>query len=131
MLKYSIVYKLLHFPTILIKFVSKFIVCKVLYFKALYLLRLRSPLTIKRSQTSQNNTKREEQNKEELHQKYHLGTINNKTVADLSQLTHNVVTTSLRPYDVVPTSKECCYDVVFFITKTCLYNLTPSNPTFI
>ena len=44
MLKYSIVYNLLNFPPILIKFVSKFIVCKVLYFKAQYLLRLRSPL---------------------------------------------------------------------------------------
>ena len=45
MLKYSIVYNLLNFPPILIKFVSKFIVCKVLYFKAQYLLRLRSPLS--------------------------------------------------------------------------------------
>ena len=32
-LKYSIVYNLLNFPPILIKFVSKFIVCKVLYLK--------------------------------------------------------------------------------------------------
>ena len=32
-LKYSIVYKYLNFLPILIKFVSKFIVCKVLYFK--------------------------------------------------------------------------------------------------
>ena len=43
-LKYLIVYNLLNFPPILIKFVSKFYVCKVLYFKAQYLLRLRSPL---------------------------------------------------------------------------------------
>ena len=47
MLKYSIDYNLLNFPLILIKFVSKLIVCKVLYFKAQYLLRLRSPLTSK------------------------------------------------------------------------------------
>ena len=46
MFKYSIVYKLLNFPLIWIKFVSKFIVCRALYFKAKYLLRLRSPLTI-------------------------------------------------------------------------------------
>ena len=46
MLKYSIVYNLLNFLPILIKFVSKFIVCKVLYFKAQYLLRLRSPLRV-------------------------------------------------------------------------------------
>ena len=45
MLKFSTVYNLLNFPTIMIKFVSKCIVCKVLYFKAQYLLRLRSPLT--------------------------------------------------------------------------------------
>ena len=38
------VYHLLNFPPILIKFVSKFIVWKVLYFKAQYLLRLHSPL---------------------------------------------------------------------------------------
>ena len=38
MLKYSIVYNLLNFPPILIKFMSKFIVCKVPYFKAQYLL---------------------------------------------------------------------------------------------
>ena len=44
MLKYSIVYNLLSFPPILIKFVTKFIVCKVLYFETQYLLRLRSPL---------------------------------------------------------------------------------------
>ena len=44
MLKYSIVHNLLNFPPILIKFVSKIIVCKVLYLKAQYLLRLRSPL---------------------------------------------------------------------------------------
>ena len=41
---YSTVYNLLNFPPILIKFVSKFIVCKVLYFKAQYILKLRSPL---------------------------------------------------------------------------------------
>ena len=46
MLKYSVVYNLLNFPPILIKYVSKFIVCKVLYFKAQYLLRLRSSLII-------------------------------------------------------------------------------------
>ena len=45
MLKYSIVYNLLNFPPILIKFVSKFIVCIVIYFKVQYLLRLRSPLS--------------------------------------------------------------------------------------
>ena len=45
MLKYSIVYNLLNFPPILIKFVSKFIVCKVLYFKVQYLLRMCYPLT--------------------------------------------------------------------------------------
>ena len=45
MSKYSIVYNLLNFPLILIGFVSKFIVCKVLYFKAQCLLRLCSPLT--------------------------------------------------------------------------------------
>ena len=43
-LKYSIAYNLLNFPPILIKFVSKFIVCKILYFKVQYVLRLRSPL---------------------------------------------------------------------------------------
>ena len=43
-LKYSIVYNLLNFPPILIKFVSEFIVCQVLYFKAQYLVGLRSPL---------------------------------------------------------------------------------------
>ena len=46
MLTYSLVYKLLNFPPILIKFVSKYIVCKVLYFKAQYRLRLHSPLRI-------------------------------------------------------------------------------------
>ena len=46
MLKYSIVYNLLNFQPILIKFVSKFIVFKVLYFKAQYILRLRSPLSL-------------------------------------------------------------------------------------
>ena len=45
MLKYSIVYNLLNFPPILIKFVSKFIVCKVPYFKAQCLLRLHSSLS--------------------------------------------------------------------------------------
>ena len=44
MLKCSVVYSLLNFPPILIRFVSKFIVCKVLYFKAQCFLRLRSPL---------------------------------------------------------------------------------------
>ena len=44
MLKYSIVYNLLNFPPILIKFVSEFIVCKVLYFKAQNLLGLHTPL---------------------------------------------------------------------------------------
>ena len=44
MLKYSIVRNFLNSPPILIKFVSKFIVCKVLYFKAKCVLRLRSPL---------------------------------------------------------------------------------------
>ena len=46
-LKYSIVDNLLNFPLILIKSVSKFIVCKVFYCKAQYLLRLRFPLTLK------------------------------------------------------------------------------------
>ena len=46
MLKYSIVYNLLNFPPILIKIMSKFIVYKVLYFKAQNLLRLCSPLNI-------------------------------------------------------------------------------------
>ena len=50
MLKYSIAYNLLNFPPILIKFVLKFIVCKVLYFKAQYLLRLHSPLTFMENQ---------------------------------------------------------------------------------
>ena len=45
--KYSIVYNSLNFPPILIKFVSKFIVCKVLYYKAQYILRLCSPLNVK------------------------------------------------------------------------------------
>ena len=43
-LKYSIVYNLLNVPPILLKFVSEFIVCKNLYFKAQYLLGLHSPL---------------------------------------------------------------------------------------
>ena len=34
MLTYLIVYNLFNFPPILVKFVSKFIVCKDLYFKA-------------------------------------------------------------------------------------------------
>ena len=46
-LEYSNVYNLLIFPPILIKLVSKFIVCKVLYFKAQSLLRLCSPLKYK------------------------------------------------------------------------------------
>ena len=45
MLKYSIVHNFLNSPPILIKFVSKFIVGKVLYFKAQYALRLHSPLS--------------------------------------------------------------------------------------
>ena len=45
MLKCSIVYNLLNFPPILIKFVSEFIICKVFYFKAQYILRLCSPLS--------------------------------------------------------------------------------------
>ena len=44
MLKYSVVYNLLNCPPIVIKFESKFIVCKVLYFKAQYFLRLQSPV---------------------------------------------------------------------------------------
>ena len=40
MLKYLIVYNLLIFPPILIKFVSKFIVCKVFYFKAQSLFKV-------------------------------------------------------------------------------------------
>ena len=50
MLKYSVVYNLLNFPPILIKFVSKFIVCKVLSFKAQYLLSLHSPLRTRDTQ---------------------------------------------------------------------------------
>ena len=45
MLKYSIAYNLFKFPLILIKCVSKFIVCIVLYFKEQYLLRFCSPLS--------------------------------------------------------------------------------------
>ena len=41
-----IVYYLLNFQPILIKFVSKLDVCEVLYFKEQYLLRLRSPLSL-------------------------------------------------------------------------------------
>ena len=44
MLKYSVVHNCLNSPPILIKFVSKFIVCKVLYFEAQYDLRLSFPL---------------------------------------------------------------------------------------
>ena len=47
MLKYSVVNNLLNFPPIFIKCMSEYkmyIVCKVLYFKAQYLLKLRSPL---------------------------------------------------------------------------------------
>ena len=44
MLKISIVYNLFNFPPILIKFVSKFMVCNVLYLKAQFGLRLHSPL---------------------------------------------------------------------------------------
>ena len=44
MLKYSIVHNFLNSPPILIKFVSTFMFCKVLYFKAQYALRVRSPL---------------------------------------------------------------------------------------
>ena len=47
MLKYSVGYNLLNFTPILIKIMLKFIVCKVLYSKAQYLLRLRSPLSLK------------------------------------------------------------------------------------
>ena len=46
MLKHSIAYNLLNFPPILIRFVSNFIVCKVLYFKAQYHLKLHSPLSV-------------------------------------------------------------------------------------
>ena len=45
MLKYWIVHYFLNSPLILIKFVSKFVVCKVVYFEAQCALRLRSPLT--------------------------------------------------------------------------------------
>ena len=45
MLKYSIVHNFLNSPPILIKFVSKFMVCKVLYFEAQYAVWLRSPLS--------------------------------------------------------------------------------------
>ena len=44
MLKYSIVHNCLNSPPILIKFVSKFMVCKVLHFEERAALRLRSPL---------------------------------------------------------------------------------------
>ena len=52
LLKYSIVFNLLNFLPILIKLVSKFIVYKVLYSKAQYLLSLRSPLTQNERATS-------------------------------------------------------------------------------
>ena len=48
MFKYSIVRNFLNSPPILIKYVSKFMVRKVLYFEAQYALRLRSPLRFKR-----------------------------------------------------------------------------------
>ena len=57
-LKYSIVCTLLTFQPIFITFVSKFIVCKVLYFKAQYLLRLRYPLRINESYIHGQRTKR-------------------------------------------------------------------------
>ena len=44
MLKYSIVNNFLNSPLILIKFVSKFMVCKFLYFEAQHAFRLRSCL---------------------------------------------------------------------------------------
>ena len=44
MLKY--VYNLLNFQSIWIKFVTKFFVFKVIYFKTQYLLGLRSPLSL-------------------------------------------------------------------------------------
>ena len=43
MLKYSTVYNLLDCPLILIEFVSEFIVCKVLYFKAQRLFKVAFP----------------------------------------------------------------------------------------
>ena len=46
MLKYSIVDNFLNSLPILIKFVLKFMVCKVLHFEAQYALRLRSPFRI-------------------------------------------------------------------------------------
>ena len=45
MLKYSIVNNFYNSPPTLIKFVSKFIVCKDFFFQAQYVLRLRSPLS--------------------------------------------------------------------------------------
>ena len=44
MLKYSIVHNFLNSPPILIKLVSNFVVCEVIYLKAQFSLRLRSPL---------------------------------------------------------------------------------------
>ena len=44
MLKYSVVHNFLNSPLILIKFLSKFMVCEFLYFEAQHALRLRSPL---------------------------------------------------------------------------------------
>ena len=43
----SVVHNFLNSPLILIKFVSKFMVCQVLYFEAQYALRLRSLLIIR------------------------------------------------------------------------------------
>ena len=46
MLKYSIVYNLLNFPPILIKFMSRFILRKVLYFKAKYFFKVVFPFNL-------------------------------------------------------------------------------------
>ena len=46
MLKYSIVHNFLNSPPIFIKFVSKFMFCKALYFETQYASRLRSPLIV-------------------------------------------------------------------------------------
>ena len=46
MFKYSIIRNFLNSPPILITLVSKFMVCKVLYFEAQYALGLRSPLIL-------------------------------------------------------------------------------------
>ena len=45
MLKYSVVHNFLNSPPILIKFMSKIMVCKALYFEVQYPLRLRSRLS--------------------------------------------------------------------------------------